>query len=247
MDLNSKWYHLMLEIANKAAKIPGVKWLLKPFYYPIKKRVERSQREKFLQNGLQVLQRFDRCMEDNGIEYTLAYGTLLGAVREKGFIKHDFDIDVYVWGSQYSDKMVSALKAEGFELIHDFKVEDGSIGREETYKCEGVAIDIFYVYDDGGKYPYCCDFTTIDGIPTFNQCMQKYGVIHARKTELPITRERVQVPFESILLYIPENAKEILEFLYGENYMTPDPNYDANTPNEHIRIWTEKSAYYREM
>ena len=176
MDFNSKWYHIMLELANKAAKIPGVKWLLKPLYYPIKKRVERSQREKFLQNGLQVLQRFDCCMEQNGIEYTLAYGTLLGAVREKGFIKHDFDIDVFVWDEYHSERMVSALKSAGFELIHDFQVEDGTIGREETYKCDGVAVDIFYVYDSP-EYPYCCDFTTIDGVPTFSQCMQKYGKV----------------------------------------------------------------------
>ena len=61
MDLNSKWYHKMLEVANKVAKVPGLKTLLKPIYYPIKKRVEIAQRKKFLNNGLQVLQKFDKC------------------------------------------------------------------------------------------------------------------------------------------------------------------------------------------
>ena len=244
--MNSKWYHYVLEIAHKAVRIPGVKSLLKPIYYLFKKWVEDSQRRRFLRNGLHVLQQFDICMADFGVEYTLAYGTLLGAVREKGFIKHDFDIDVYVWAEDYSERMAVALKAAGFELIHDFMVEDGTIGREETYKYEGVAIDIFYVYD-GGEYPYCCDFTTIDGVPTFNQCMQKYGRVRARKFDLPMNRQRERVPFETIELYIPKNAHHVLNFIYGPDYMTPDPNYDSNSWNEHIHIWEDKAAYYREM
>lgn len=246
MDLNSRWYHLMLEVANKVTQIPGVKWLLKPIYYPIKKIIENSQRKKLLKNGLLVLQRFDRCLDNLNIEYTLAFGTLLGAVREKGFIKHDLDIDVYVWGTQHSERMVSGLKSAGFELIHSFIVEDGSIGREETYKCDGVTIDIFYLYDDGGKYPYCCDFGTIDKCPTFSQCMQKYGRIKARRLELPVTKERVKVPFESIELYIPANAHEILKFRYGNDYMIPNPAWGVNSYNTHIREWIDKKAYYYE-
>lgn len=247
MDVNSKFYHFMLEAANKASKIPGVKALLKPIYYPIKALFEKSQRKKFLSNGLSVLQRFDRCLEKLNIEYTLAFGTLLGAVREKGFIKHDLDIDVYVWGSQHSERMVAGLKSAGFDLIHSFVVEDGSIGREETYKCDGVAIDIFYLYEDGGEYPYCCDFGTIDKCPTLNLCMQKYGRVKVRRLELPVTRERVRVPFESIELYIPANAHEILRFRYGNDYMIPNPAWGINSYNVHIREWTEKTAYYYEF
>ncbi len=244
MDLNSKWYHMMQEVANKAAKIPGVKSLLKPLYYPIKKRVERSQRERFLQNGLQVLQRFDECMEQNGIEYTLAYGTLLGAVREKGFIKHDFDIDVCVWGDQYSEKIESSLKTAGFELIYSFIVDDGSIGREETYKCNGVAIDIFYLYEDGGKYPYYCGFGTIEDCPTFNQSMRTYGYIKARRMDIPMTRERVRIPFENIELYAPVNAHEIMRFIYGEDYMIPQSSWVMDPKRYN---WMTEKAYYYEF
>lgn len=246
MDLNSKWYHKMLEIANKASKVPGLKALLKPIYYPIKKRVEVAQRKKFLENGVNVLQKFDKCLTENNIEYTLAFGTLLGSVREKGFIKHDLDIDVCIWGSQYSEKIKSVLNSAGFELIHAFIVEDGSIGREETYKCDGVAVDIFYLYDDGGEYPYCCDFSTINKCPTFIQSMKKYGRIKARRIELPISEERVKTPFESIELYIPANAHEILQFRYGPDYMIPNPNWEIGSYNRHIREWDEKVAYYYE-
>lgn len=246
MNLNSKWYHLMLEVANKAAKIPGIKSLLKPIYYPFKRRIEASQREKFLQNGLSVLQRFDRCMVDNHIEYTLAFGTLLGAIREKGFIKHDLDIDVYVWNQQHSEQLISALGAAGFERIHAFEVDGGDSGREETFKCDGVTIDIFYLYDDGGEYPYCCDFGTLEGCATFAQCMRKYGYVTVRKISLPIDHERVRVAFENIEMYAPKRAHEILTFRYGEDYMIPNPAWGINSYNKHIRNWTEKRATYRE-
>lgn len=246
MGLNSKWYHMMLEIANKASKIPGIKTILKPIYYPFKRLFEKSQRNKFLKNGTSVLQRFDKCCEENDIRYALAFGTLLGAVREKGFIKHDLDIDVYVWGEQYSPKIASALESYGFNLIHSFWVEDGSIGREETYECDGVAIDIFYLFTDNGKYPYCCDFTTINKCPTFNESMKKYGSIKARRIELPIVKERIRVPFETIELYIPKNAHEILQFRYGDDYMIPNPSWGINSNNTHIREWVEKKAFYHE-
>ena len=107
-------------------------------------------------------------------------------------------------------------------------------------------IDIFYLYDDGGEYPYCCDFGTINNCPTFNQSMQKYGRIRARRIELPVTRGRVKVPFEDIELYIPENAHEILRFRYGDDYMIPNPAWGINSYNTHIQEWTDKVAYYEE-
>ncbi len=245
MSLNSKWYHLILEVANKAAKIPGVKMLMKPIYYPIKRRIEQSHRRKLMQNGLKVLQIFDKCLTENGIEYTLAFGTLLGAVREKGFIKHDLDIDVSVWGDQYTPRIAEALEAIGFKLIRTFMVEDGSFGREETYQCEGVAIDIFYIQEDGGKYPYYCGYDTIGDTPTFAQSMSKYGRVRARRMDIPMIRERVKTLFEGIEVYIPANAHEILRFIYGEDYMIPNASWEMD-PNR-VYNWLDKMVYYKEL
>lgn len=45
---------------------------------------------------LQLLIAFKTVCEENDIWYSLAYGTLLGAVREKGFIPWDTDADVVI-------------------------------------------------------------------------------------------------------------------------------------------------------
>ena len=116
---------------------------------------------------LDILIEVDRFCKEHDINYALAYGTLIGAVRHKGFIPWDDDIDLLMLRSDY-DRFIKIFNEETdshCRVLHhsldasfpyEFaKVEDTRYRLIEnlatTYEM-GVAIDIF-VLDDIGEDP----------------------------------------------------------------------------------------------
>lgn len=236
----------LIEIAHNVAKIPGMKKVLRPLFYPYLSYINKKRNQQFRKYAIEALQRFTEVLTENGFEYTLAFGTLLGAIREKGFIKHDLDIDVAMWAEDWSPKIRTCLEANGFRLWHSYEVEDGHLGREETYEYNNVTIDIFYFYPAIDDYPYCCDFLMQPNTVSRLQCMTEYGGCLPRRIELPLKKERKLTEFEGRSFYVPENANEILEFRYGKSYMIPNPEWGINSYTMHMVEWADKLGVYKE-
>lgn len=60
---------------------------------------------------LEILTEFDKVCKKYGLRYSLAAGTLLGAVRHKGFIPWDDDTDVYMPRPDY-EKFIEIIQNE---------------------------------------------------------------------------------------------------------------------------------------
>ena len=107
------------------------------------------------------------CIKEN-IRYSLAYGTLIGAIRHKGFIPWDDDVDILMPRPDYERFIKTYQPCKGYEILPEGKDSMIAMARvydvQSTYvsmpqspwckKKVGVWIDIFPM--DGAEN----DFTT---------------------------------------------------------------------------------------
>jgi len=116
--------------------------------------------EKLKKCEIDMLDKFVSICKENHLDYYLAYGTLLGAVRHKGFIPWDDDIDVYMKGEDYykfkeimlknrdSKYFYQCLETDKFYFFNFEKLRlNNTIAINDRVKEEkihqGIYIDIF--------------------------------------------------------------------------------------------------------
>ena len=117
---------------------------------------------------LDILKSFADFCEENGLNYYLSGGTLLGAVRHKGYIPWDDDIDIMMPRKDYEFAMknycTSIYKAISIENYKDYWDLAGRIIDSRTL------LNIAYEKKPTGVY---IDVFPIDGVPK-NRLAQRF-------------------------------------------------------------------------
>lgn len=110
---------------------------------------------------LNLLHKFDSFCKENNIKYFLSNGTLLGAVKYKGFIPWDDDIDVFVPRDDY-DRLISTFEdSDKYQLIAFEK--DDRYGYSFANLCDMTTIKSEENLNNGLEVGVNIDIFALDG------------------------------------------------------------------------------------
>lgn len=116
--------------------------------------------------SLNVLKKFHSFCQIHNLRYTLCYGSLLGAVRHKGFIPWDDDVDIMMPRDDY-DKLLKLYKDDSEYRLYAFEKDNSYLAYARLAEikrtcvispspwckpCSGIWIDIFPI--DGVEENY---------------------------------------------------------------------------------------------
>ena len=148
----------------------------------------------------------------------LDFGTLLGYYRENDFISHDLDMDFGVQVSSFEEFEVieKQLINNDFKRTKEFYFNKNLVELSYSYKGLNVDFIIYNKENDRVSSDTIFFMTNALGNPT------RYEVYHY---EIPFSGLK-ECDFKGMKVKVPENTQEYLRTLYGEDFETPNTNYN---------------------
>lgn len=158
------------------------------------------------------------------IKFYLNDGTLLGAIRHKGFVPGDKDMDLRISAKDQGPRICGEFKKKGFKCSETILYQ----GLISTYvvRKRGVKADIalnhYYPPEDAN--------VSLSGRPSIQ------NAVHPAK----FCRGDYFVDFLGASTRVPNPPEEALEWIYGKNWRIPGRSYEK----ERKRISLEKYIKY---
>ena len=216
---------------------------------------------------LGILISFDKFCRENDIKYSLGAGTMIGAVRHRGFIPWDDDVDIFMLRKEY-DKFLELVKQNNFTLDEIFYhvlnpeneknvypfikiVDSRTIAYERDRKkkyMNGIWMDIFPID--------CCGDTDKEVLEVIKY--MKKNTIKLERTMMHYSDDTVLGKIKNIYLFFMQNVmrckyekykNRVITFKFpsnGKYYGTVSwPYYKGNGlcdvyPKEYFEGYTEK-------
>ena len=143
-------------------------------------------------------------LEKYNIDFQLAYGTLLGAVRDHDFISHDEDIDLIILSEQKQQflDILPVLHDNGFDVVRYDKRDLLSVMRNGEY----IDFYFFRPLKDGLRCSGC-------------ELSPDY-----------LIENTVDIEFKGNKYKVPAEYEDFLLFEYGDNWRTPIQWADFEVP-----------------
>lgn len=201
--------------------------------YPLFQKCWRSyiipkRRQRLQKHGPAALERLHRLLVSQGVPYYCDYGTLIGFVRDGGFIKHDDDIDISIPpGAAKPADVLKVFLDSGYGFLHAFKYEDRLLEFTVMDAC-GLSIDVFFprkMTKEGWIYGYQPIWDAKNTYPNEKaNTVIEYEFVEAagiKDTKVVGTAAR-----------IPSNFDEVLTSEYGP-WRIPDAKFNTVTDRIH--------------
>ena len=120
---------------------------------------------------LDVLRDVAAFCEQNGLRYFLAYGTLLGAVRHRGFIPWDDDVDIWMPRPDYETflKTYVPSRDSACRLIDSSRDKSYGLTFAKVYDARTIVREAMYRKDEAGSYGVYVDVFPLDGFASRRQ------------------------------------------------------------------------------
>lgn len=225
---------LVIKIKNgirKVLKSSGFGKAVYPFFqkcwrsYAIPKRQKRLQK-----HGPMVVERLHRLMQEHKVPYYCDYGTLIGFVRDNGFIKHDDDIDISIQpGTMKPSEVLKVFMDAGYGFLHGFNYE-GRLMEFSVMDASGVSIDVFFptAMGDGKVHGYQPIWEPTRQYPN----ERANTVIEYDFTEATGIKT---IKIVGTAALIPGNYDEVLTSEYGP-WKVPDAKFNTVTDRVHREL-----------
>lgn len=159
-----------------------------------------------------ILRRTAEVLHAQGAQWWLTDGTLLGFVRDDGFLGHDTDVDLGIMISDYSPDLEAALERAGLQIYDRYGTPDNGLQitvRSRWLYLPGTSLDLFFFYDD----------ETSD---------TRWHAAYFRGTQFRYRYPRFDLgtlTHRGETYAIPSPPEDFLVAKYGEGWRTPDPSW----------------------
>lgn len=179
------------------------------------KREEKRQNNAMHKYGYEACSKVEEVIHN--IKHSVFYGTLLGFVREGGFIAHDCDLDFAILEKNFDWQILHhQLNERGFKFGRAFKV--GIEVMEVSYIYKGLHVDFFILFEKDGLKSY--SFYKQESVKYENDF--EYSI---KMANFPNIEELIEHNVKNIVVKIPKNYDEVLTSTYGENWRIPNPKW----------------------